>query len=71
MATETPDLTILDGHTVRPLTEAELAQRELDLKAAAERRAQRQALEASRESALVKLAGLGLTDTEIAALLGG
>lgn len=70
MATAEPELTILDGDTVRPLTEAELAQRELDLEAAAERRAQREALEANRQAARVKLAALGLTDAEIAALLG-
>ena len=50
------------------LTEAELAQRELD---AAEANAQIAALEAkaaARQSALAKLAELGLTADEIAAL---
>ena len=69
MATAT-NLTVLDGHTVRPLTDAELAQRETD---AAEREAKAQAAAeqaAAHKSALAKLAALGLTKAEINALLG-
>lgn len=69
MATET-NLTVLDGDTVRPLTDAELAQRDAD---AAERDALNAAQaerDAARTSALAKLAALGLTDAEIAALVG-
>jgi hypothetical protein len=60
--------------TVVPLTEEELAQRELDqLQAIAEqeqREADAAAKAASKASAIAKLAALGLSDTEISALLG-
>jgi hypothetical protein len=56
----------------RPLTPEEIAQRELDALAAAEEQAQREAEEAARAeakaSAESKLAALGLTAEEIAAL---
>jgi hypothetical protein len=58
--------------TVLPLTAAEIAQRDQDAAAAAEARAQRDAEEAAKaqaaESAKAKLAALGLTEEEIAAL---
>jgi hypothetical protein len=60
--------------TVVPLTEEELAQRELDqLQAIAEqeqREADAAAKAAAKASAVSKLAALGLSDTEISALLG-
>jgi hypothetical protein len=58
--------------TVVPLTEEELAQRELDRIAAEEAQAQREAEELAKAeakaSAQAKLAALGLTAEEIAAL---
>jgi hypothetical protein len=58
--------------TVLPLTAAEIAQRDQDAAAAAEAAAQRKAEEeakaAAAESAKAKLAKLGLTEEEIAAL---
>lgn len=58
--------------TERPLTEAELAQREADAAAFAEEQAKREAEEAAvaaaKESAQAKLAALGLSADEIAAL---
>jgi hypothetical protein len=60
--------------TVVPLTEEELADRELmQLQAIAEqeqREADAAAKEAAKASAISKLAALGLSDTEISALLG-
>jgi hypothetical protein len=60
--------------TVVPLTQEELAQRELDqLQAIAEqeqREADAAAKAAAKASAISKLAALGLSDTEISALLG-
>lgn len=57
-----------------PLTEEELAERELmQLQAIAEqeqREADAAAKEAAKASAIAKLAALGLSDTEISALLG-
>jgi hypothetical protein len=52
----------------RPLTETELSQRDLDAAEAAARKAEADAKAAARESALAKLADLGLTAEEIAAL---
>ena len=56
----------------RPLTAEELAQREADAAAYAEAEAEREAAEAAalaaKESANAKLAALGLTAEEIAAL---
>ena len=58
--------------TERPLTVEEMAQREADAAAhaaaEAEREAAQAAVEAARASANEKLAGLGLTTEEIAAL---
>lgn len=58
--------------TERPLTAAELTQREADAQAAAIRKAKEDAAEAAvqaaKESAQSKLAALGLTADEIAAL---
>jgi hypothetical protein len=60
--------------TVVPLTEEELAERELmQLQAIADqeqREADAAAKEAAKASAIAKLAALGLSDTEISALLG-
>ena len=58
--------------TERPLTAEEISQREADAAAhavaQAERQAAQAAVEAARTSANEKLAGLGLTTEEIAAL---
>ncbi len=54
--------------TIRELTADELTQRELDKAQAASRQAEADAKAAARESALAKLADLGLTAEEIAAL---
>jgi hypothetical protein len=54
--------------TERPLSEEELAQRQADELAAKALEAEAQAKAAARESALAKLADLGLTAEEIAAL---
>lgn len=66
---------VQDGDTVRPMTDAELAQWEADVEEARQRREQAQAAEAAaaaaRESARAKLAALGLTPEEIAALSQG
>ena len=56
--------------TVRDMTDAEIEQRKLDAAAAKEHKAAIDAQAAARESALAKLAALGLTDDEIAALVG-
>jgi hypothetical protein len=63
------------GETVeRPLTAEEIAQREVDAAAAAAAEAERVAVEeskaAARASALAKLAALGLTEDEAAAIAG-
>jgi hypothetical protein len=54
--------------TERPLTTEELAQRELDIAEAEARQAEQDAKAAARLSALAKLAALGLTEEEVAAL---
>jgi len=58
--------------TERPLTQDEIAQREADAQAAEARRAEEEAAKAAEEaakaSAQAKLAALGLTSEEIAAL---
>ncbi|HSG53121.1 MAG TPA: hypothetical protein VLA40_13525, partial [Rheinheimera sp.] len=57
------------GETIiRPLTAEEIAQRELDAAEAAALKAAAEAKAAARQSALAKLAELGLTEEEIAAL---
>jgi hypothetical protein len=59
----------VSGETInRPLSEAELAQREIDAVAAATQQAVVDAKAAAHASALAKLADLGLTAEEIAAL---
>ena len=66
MATQNPKPMVLDGHELREMTDAELAQRELDnaeAQAQAQADADRQAL---KEATLTKL---GLTADEVAALL--
>ena len=61
--------------TERPLTPEEIAQREADAAAAAAAEAEREAEEAAkaatRQSAIDKLAALGLTPEEAAAIVGG
>ena len=54
--------------TERPLTADEIAQRELDQAEAVARQAEAEAKATARESALAKLAALGLTADEVAAL---
>jgi DNA-binding NarL/FixJ family response regulator len=54
--------------TERPLTSDEIAQRALDQAEAEARQAEADAKVAARESALAKLAALGLTADEVAAL---
>ena len=58
--------------TIVPLTEAELAQREIDRVAAVAQEAEREAAEQAQEnlkaSANSKLLALGLTEAEVAAL---
>lgn len=57
------------GETIiRPLTTDEIAQREIDAAEFAAQQAAIQAKAAARQSALAKLAELGLTEEEIAAL---
>ena len=63
---------VFDGATgqaiERPMSEDELAQRELARIEAEARQAEADAKVAARESALAKLAALGLTADEVAAL---
>jgi hypothetical protein len=74
--TDTPMKVIVDcatgESTTVPLTEEELAQREIDRLASeaqlAEREAAEQAQEALKASANAKLLALGLTEAEVAAL---
>jgi hypothetical protein len=74
--TDTPMKVVVDcatgESTTAPLTEEELAQREIDRLASeaqlAEREAAEQAQEALKASANAKLLALGLTEEEIAAL---
>ena len=57
-----------------PLTDEEMTQREVDSAAAAIEQAEREAAEAAKAdakaSAMAKLAALGLTDDEVAAIIG-
>ena len=72
------DLSKPEGHPERvqsiPLTAEELAEREVMQAQAEAERLEREALEAQKvadkQSAIEKLSALGLSDTEIAALLG-
>jgi DNA-binding NarL/FixJ family response regulator len=57
------------GETIeRPFTADEIAQRELDIAQAEAQKAEAEAKATARESALAKLAALGLTADEVAAL---
>ncbi len=67
MATATPKPMVLDGHEVREMTDAELAQHELDKAEAAALVAAQASRVAARQAVLDKL---GLTANEAAALLG-
>jgi hypothetical protein len=78
---ETPVKIIVDlskpegeRESIVPLTAEEIAQREADAAQYAQEQAEREAAEAQRqankESAKAKLAALGLSDEEVAALLG-
>ena len=62
-------LTQVNGE-VRSLTEAEIAQRELDRQAAEQRQTEIAAKEAIKQSAVEKLAALGLTVDEIKEAFG-
>jgi len=62
---------VLDNGVLRDMTEAELAQLEIDRQAYEAQIAEEQAAAAFRASALAKLAALGLTEAEIKALVGG
>jgi hypothetical protein len=64
----TPQIQI--GDTVREMTDAEYAQWQTDNDAHAAQAAAVEAQASARASALTKLADLGLTDDEIAALVG-
>ena len=63
-----------ERESIVPLTAEEIAQREADAQAAAAeqaaREAEAQAKADAKASAIAKLAALGLSDTEITALLG-
>jgi hypothetical protein len=67
MATATPKPMVLDGHEVREMTDAELAQHELDKAEAAALVAAQASRVAARQAVLDKL---GLTADEASALLG-
>jgi hypothetical protein len=78
---ETPVKIIVDlskpegeRESIVPLTEEEIAQREADAAEAIKREAAQKkelaAKESARKSALAKLSELGLTDSEISALIG-
>ena len=66
------EVTVGQGSEIVEFTEEETLQHEADvselLKVEAELKLERQAKAAARQSALAKLAALGLTDEEIAAL---
>ena len=78
MSDTTPIAVIVNCETgqveERPLTAEEITQREADAAAAAVAEAERQAAEeakaAAKASAVAKLAALGLTEEEAAALVG-
>jgi D-alanyl-D-alanine carboxypeptidase len=59
------------GDEVREMTDAEYAQWQTDNEAHAAQAAAVEAQAAARASALTKLAELGLTEAEVAAILGG
>ena len=56
--------------TERPMTAAEYKKYQVDQELAAAQQAEAEAKEAARQSALEKLAALGLTEAEIQALAG-
>lgn len=70
MATATTRPDILDGLVVRPMTDDEFAQWQADVAQAEAASQAADAAAAARASGLAKLAALGLTDAEIAALVG-
>jgi len=63
--------TIQIGDVAREMNDAEFAQWQTDAADAATQAAAIEAKAATRSSALAKLKVLGLTDTEVAALIGG
>jgi hypothetical protein len=63
--------TIQIGDQVREMTDAEYAQWQLDSETAELAKASALAQVKVRQSALAKLAALGLTEAEISALIGG
>lgn len=63
--------TIFDGSQSRPMTDAEFAQWQTDAADAATAQQAATDAAATRASGLAKLKALGLTDDEIAALMGG
>jgi hypothetical protein len=63
-----PKLKTFDGHELRDMTEAELQQYQIDQIANAAAKSEAETKVAARASALAKLADLGLTAEEIAAL---
>ena len=65
-----PRPTIQIGDEVREMTKAEHDQWLLDVEEAKTRLAARQAKQAAAESARAKLKAFGLTDDEVAALVG-
>jgi hypothetical protein len=71
-STEIETILLVDvqtGETIeRELNADEVAQRKTDLAAAAANKAAQEAKAAARQSALAKLAELGLTEEEVAAL---
>jgi acyl-CoA reductase-like NAD-dependent aldehyde dehydrogenase len=68
----TPSITVIDGlsgtEVVRELNQAELSDLEAVKTQAKARQDELEAKEKARQSALAKLAALGLTEAEIAAL---
>lgn len=54
-----------------PMTEEELAERQQWVREAEQREKEEQDSIAAKESAMIKLAALGLTDDEIKAIIGG
>jgi hypothetical protein len=72
MSNEIETVLIIDGQSgetvERPLTDEEISQRETDATEAQAREAEAQAKADARQSALAKLAAIGLTQEEIEAL---
>ena len=60
-----------DGENTRPMTDAEYAQWQADTADAAARQQVAADAAAARASAIAKLAGLGLTEAEVNAIIGG